>query len=247
MRRENLRLSALALALALIFSSSCVTVEFRDPEAEPEPELAEADPGLLGSDPDFESPIGFGDPSAAAEDEFFGLEDPFADEAWSLTESPTPIEPQPTPDEPEEPEFRVANWDRNPSRAIRKADALNRPMVLLFTALEWNENAHKLSNEVFLTKTFNEFANQHLILSFLDYPRKPLDTPDIMRRIKEKYRINGFPTLLLLDSEGNEVFRKKGYRPGRARDYFNELRLETLKFRGVEITVEAEPAAAEEP
>ena len=144
------------------------------------------------------------------------------------------------------PKFRLATWERNPSRAISKAKVLDRPMVLLFTGLEWNENAYLLSREVFLTRTFNDFARAHLTLCFVDYPENILKAPDSARALKTKYGVHGYPTLLLLDANGREIHRQTGYRPGRARDYFNQLRRAALEFRGVDVTAESGPAVQDE-
>jgi hypothetical protein len=239
MQRQDIRL--IVVGVWILALASCVTVEIRDSEVDPDAIGSEGVATEAGEE-EFEGELAFDDPAAAMK-KFLDFEESFLPKELrpdATVGTPPPREPEKASD------FRVAKWDENPSRAIRKADALGRPMLLLFTALEWNENAHKLGNEVFLTKTFNEFANEHLILTFLDYARKPLDIPDVLRAMKKQYKVTGFPTLLLLDSKGKEIFRKTGYRPGRARDYFNELRMETLAFRGINIASESEPTGVAE-
>lgn len=212
MQRQNLWLNWLFVSLALGVGG-CITVDFVDPEADPADE-------------------------STAEGEFAEDESFLPDHLAPATTTPSPAPPEPERKQ----DFKYARWDRNPSRAISKARSLKRPLLILFTALSWNEKASLLSSEVFMSKTFNEFAGRHLILTFLDYPRTISDAPDSLRAMKKKYGVNGFPTLLLVDAKGNEIFRHRGYQPGRARDYFNELRLATLQARGIEIEAESEPA-----
>ena len=229
MRRQDIRLILVGSTAAFVLSG-CVTVEFRDPPVESET-VAETGDKIDLEDPAAADVLGFTDYADA---------DSFLPE--NLERNAQTARPQPD----EKPKFELATWDRNPSRAISKAKALKRPLMLLFTGLSWNENAYKLSHEVFLTKTFNEFASEHLILSFLDYPQSLIDAPDSMRAMKEKYKVHGYPTLLLLDPNGLEIYRRSGYRPGRARDYFNELRLAVLEARGIEITVQSERAGIDD-
>ncbi len=99
-------------------------------------------------------------------------------------------------------------------------------MLLLFTA-QWNTICQSLSTEVFASKTFNRYARKNLVICYLDYPRDPLDTPDALRRLKEKFQIHGFPVLLIFNPEGHVIHQVTGYRTGRPVDYFNALKAVT--------------------
>ncbi len=132
--------------------------------------------------------------------------------------------------------------------ALSKAKSLKRPLLIMFSAIRWNENSSALSREVFVTRTFNEFARENLVLTFLDFPQSITDAPDAYRNFKEHYEVSGYPTVLLIDPETKiDVFREAGYTPGKARDYFTKLRTATLRFRGKPVTDwEAEEAADNE-
>lgn len=224
MQRKDICLIALLLTL-----SSCVKVEFSDTE----PEEAEEQPAEYGDSDQYFEDMPPTDFDSIAGDSFMP---PNLERVSTSGRGPSHSAAA------EGDEFERANWETNPSRALSKAKVLKRPLVVLFTGLGWNNNADLLNREVLQTKTFNEFANQHLILSFLDYPENITRAPDSMRAMKKKYGVHGYPTLLLLDANGKIVYRESGYRPGRARDYFNALRLATLEYRGQDVTVEAEPA-----
>jgi thioredoxin-related protein len=128
-----------------------------------------------------------------------------------------PVEPQ-IPTDP-----NAAVWERNPHQAFALAKQTQKPMLLLFTG-QWNSHCQILSSEVFASKTFNRYAKENLVICFLDYPRDPLDTPDALRLLKEKFKINGLPVLLVFDPDGHVIHQQTGYRAGRPVDYFEELK-----------------------
>ena len=117
-----------------------------------------------------------------------------------------------------------ATWESNPRDAMRRAIALDRPLLILLTAPSWSENSQKFNHEVVLSQTFNDFVRDKLVLSFLDYPQRITNAPDSMRKFKERYQVRGYPTILLLDHEGRELWRRTGYSPGRAKDYFEDFK-----------------------
>ncbi len=120
----------------------------------------------------------------------------------------------------------AATWERNPHRAFSIAKTKQKPMLLLFTA-QWNTLCQQLSSEVFSSKTFNIYAKKNLVLCYLDFPRDPLDIPDALRDLKEKFKIRGLPVLLVFDPNGHVVDQVTGYRSGRPVDYFKKLKLVT--------------------
>jgi len=125
------------------------------------------------------------------------------------------------PQSPADPNAAV--WERNPRQAFDLAKKTQKPMLLLFTG-QWNSHCQILSSEVFASKTFNRYARENLVICFLDYPRDPLDTPETLRRLKEKFKINGLPVLLVFDPDGHVIHQQTGYRAGRPVDYFEELK-----------------------
>jgi len=116
-----------------------------------------------------------------------------------------------------------AHWETNPARAMSKARALDRPLLLLFTALSWSRNARLLGEEVFLSRSFNELARKHLVIVYLDFPKNTSEAPRSHRKLKKHYDVSGLPAVVLVDGEGRLLFETTGYTPGKARDYFREL------------------------
>ena len=113
-------------------------------------------------------------------------------------------------------------WERNAVLAFHKAKTLQRPLLLLFTA-QWNNICQKLSEEVFVSNTFNTFAKENCVICFVDYPQNSRDASESMLRVKEKFQVRGYPSLIIFDPDGNVVQQMTGYRPGRPVAYYNEL------------------------
>jgi thioredoxin-related protein len=100
-----------------------------------------------------------------------------------------------------------------------KAEAANqRKSVLLdFTGSDWCPWCMKMDKEVFDQKQFQDFASKNLILVKLDYPRtkelSPTETAQ-NEQLQQEFRIEGFPTYILLDPSGKEIKRQEGYLRG---------------------------------
>lgn len=139
-----------------------------------------------------------------------------------LIETTRPERVQVYPDDPES-----AWWEINPHFAFDRAQREQKPMLLLFTG-QWNNHAMALSEEVFATKSFNEFVKENLVICYLNYERNITDNPDVLRRIKEKFKVKGYPNVLLFNPNGDVEKGIRGYRTGRPVDYFNRLRAACL-------------------
>ncbi|MEM9281193.1 MAG: thioredoxin family protein [Verrucomicrobiota bacterium] len=131
-------------------------------------------------------------------------------------------------------------WEINPHYAFARAQREQRPLMLLFTGM-WNTQAMALSEEVFSTKSFNEYVKENLVICYLNYPRNFTDAPDALRRIKEKFNVRGYPNVLIFNPSGEVEKGIRGYHTGRPVDYFNQLKghclpvLESIEARKNEL------------
>lgn len=131
-----------------------------------------------------------------------------------------PERPERVPVYPDDPES--AWWEINPHYAFDRAQREQKPLLLLFTGV-WNTQAMALSQEVFSTKSFNEYVKEHLVICYLSYPRNYSDAPDALRRLKDKFKVKGYPNVLIFNPNGEVERGIRGYRTGRPVDYFNQL------------------------
>ena len=87
----------------------------------------------------------------------------------------------------------------------------------------WLGRINTLSQEVFATKSFNNFVKENLVICYLNYPRNYTDAPDALRRIKDRFKVKGYPNVLIFNPNWEVERGIRGYRTGRPIDYFNEL------------------------
>jgi len=111
--------------------------------------------------------------------------------------------------------------------AAKAAARAQRKIILVnFTGSDWCPWCVRLHDEVFSQKPFLDYASRHLILLTVDFPRKKWMTPAQKREnnaLAQSYKIEGFPTILLLDPDGR-VIARTGYRRGGAVAYVEHLR-----------------------
>ncbi len=130
--------------------------------------------------------------------------------------------PQRVPVYPDDPES--AWWEINPHFAFDRAQREQKPLLLLFTGV-WNAQAMALSQEVFATKSFNEYVKENLVICYLSYPRNYTDAAPALRKIKDRFKVKGYPNVLLFNPNGEVQRGVRGYRTGRPVDYFNQLKV----------------------
>jgi protein disulfide-isomerase len=90
----------------------------------------------------------------------------------------------------------------------------------------------KLKQEVFATPEFNTYARANLVLVEIDLPRgKPLSLQQLItnQQMQERFRAEGFPTIVVLNGDGREVWRLGGYAAGTPADWIRTM--DTLKGR----------------
>ena len=75
----------------------------------------------------------------------------------------------------------------------------------------------KQNKDVFEQPAFADFAKDKLVLVKLDFPRSKPQASEIKERNQQlaaQYEVQGFPTIILLNSEGKELAREVGYKGG---------------------------------
>lgn len=99
-------------------------------------------------------------------------------------------------------------WLTNYDLAQKEAQAKQRMLLMDFTGSDWCGWCIMLDKEVFSKKEFKEYASKHLVLLELDFPRlkrMPPETAAQNERLLMKYRVQGFPTVVVFDSNGKPL------------------------------------------
>lgn len=105
-------------------------------------------------------------------------------------------------------------WDDDYEKSLAKAKETKKMVLLDFTGSDWCGYCIKLDDEVFSKSAFKKFAKQNLVLVELDFPHNtplPKKTKAQNDALGKKFKVNGYPTIVLLDSDGKEVTRWVGY------------------------------------
>jgi thioredoxin-related protein len=109
------------------------------------------------------------------------------------------------------------NWGTDFPKALAQAKADKKVVLLDFTGSDWCIWCIKFDKEALDTDKFAGYAKAHLELVTLDFPNKKPQSDALKAAnaaLKDKYKIEGFPTFILLDAEGKEIGRQVGYAPG---------------------------------
>jgi len=108
-------------------------------------------------------------------------------------------------------------WSSDYNASLQKAATENRMVLLEFTGSDWCPPCKQQAKDVFTQPAFDEFAKANLVPVKLDFPRRSeqnAETKAANQALAKKYNIDGFPTIILLDSKGNEIAREVGYGGG---------------------------------
>jgi protein disulfide-isomerase len=108
------------------------------------------------------------------------------------------------------------NWMTDLPKAQAKAREEHRLVILDFTGSDWCIWCKKLKQEVFTTPEFTQYAKTNLVPVEVDFPRakeQPAGLKKANEALQEKYHIDGYPTVVVLNSQGKKL-GEFGYEEG---------------------------------
>jgi thiol:disulfide interchange protein len=98
-------------------------------------------------------------------------------------------------------------WETDVDAALVLAKKENKAVMLEFTGSDWCPPCIMMGKKVFSKEEFVKAASKDYILVHLDFPKGDKELADKNQPHLEKYKVSGFPTVVLLDSEGVEFTR----------------------------------------
>jgi len=117
------------------------------------------------------------------------------------------------------------HWHTAFEEALNKAKQNNKPLLLFFTGSDWCGWCIKLEKEALDTKEFASEAAKRFIFVKLDFPLYksiPSDLSVQNKALQKRWDVRGFPTIVLLDSNQNQI-GQVGYRSGGGKQYAQHL------------------------
>jgi thioredoxin-related protein len=100
-------------------------------------------------------------------------------------------------------------------------------MVLMdFNGSDWCPPCKALRKNVLNTQAFLDFAKNNLVLVDVDFPNYKQQTEELKRAnraLANRYKIEGYPTVIVLSSDGKELKKLDGYDGQNAKDFVAEL------------------------
>ncbi|PYJ71089.1 MAG: hypothetical protein DME76_03230 [Verrucomicrobia bacterium] len=118
----------------------------------------------------------------------------------------------------------AAGWLDDYQKAQQEAKASNKLLLLNFTGSDWCGWCIKLDKDVLSQAEFKDYASKNLVLMEVDFPwpgrsRWQEQAAELKKQNQElarQYDVHGFPTLVVLDGNGQKLWRFEGYLPGEA-------------------------------
>lgn len=117
-------------------------------------------------------------------------------------------------------------WSVDQPQALAKAKAEKKMVLMDFTGSDWCGWCIKMDKEIFSTPEFQKYAQANLVLVELDFPHKkqlPPMTKQQNDALAKQYGVEGFPTTVVLDSDGKTVKVFGGYVEGGAAAFIATL------------------------
>jgi thiol:disulfide interchange protein len=100
-----------------------------------------------------------------------------------------------------------AGWTTDLEKAFVKAKAEKKAVLVEFTGSDWCPPCIAMRKNVFSKSEFVEAASKKFILVELDFPNGDAAVKEKNEPYAEKYKIEGFPTVILFTPEGKEFSR----------------------------------------
>lgn len=100
-----------------------------------------------------------------------------------------------------------AGWTTDLEKAFERAKAENKSVLVEFTGSDWCPPCIAMRKNVFTKKEFVDGASKNFVLVELDFPRGDQAVKEKNQPYADKYKIEGFPTIILFTPDGKEFTR----------------------------------------
>lgn len=129
----------------------------------------------------------------------------------------------------------VGQWTMDAPAALSLAKETQKPVFLCFTGSDWCGWCKLMDKNIFSTDTWKDYAKENMVLVWIDSPRdKTLVPEEIAARNKElckQYKIEGYPTYVILSADGEEIGRLSASREYTPETFIKDYEKVLIKLR----------------
>jgi len=101
----------------------------------------------------------------------------------------------------------LEGWSTDLAKALETAKTEKKSVLVEFTGSDWCPPCKAMRKNVFSQKEFVKAASKKFILVELDFPNGDKEVAKKNKPMLEKYKVEAFPTVVLLDADGKEFSR----------------------------------------
>ena len=109
---------------------------------------------------------------------------------------------------------KLGKWTMDFDAAKKIAEEKKLPLMLNFTGSDWCGWCKLMDKNVFAEDDWKKYASENVLLVTLDFPKDKSIVPekyvDRNTKLKEKFGVRGYPTYLILDSDGETKIGQLG-------------------------------------
>lgn len=117
----------------------------------------------------------------------------------------------------------LEGWSSDLDRALAQAKAQKKCLLVEFTGSDWCPPCIAMRKNVFSKKEFVTAASKKYILVEVDFPKADKALADKHQPLAEQYKIEGFPTVVLLTPAGKEFTRFYASEFPKSEDFLKHL------------------------
>lgn len=123
------------------------------------------------------------------------------------------------------------NWTTDYKKAEEEAKASHKLVFVNFTGSDWCGYCIQFDRMILSQPQFKEYAGKNLVLLEIDFPsqrgtrwkEQSLELKKQNMELARKFEIEAFPTLVVLDADGNALWRYEGAYQGGMAAFLAEL------------------------
>ena len=117
-------------------------------------------------------------------------------------------------------------WLTDLAKAQAKAKSEKKMVLMDFNGSDWCPPCRALRKNVLSSPEFIQYAKENLVLVDVDFPRHKTLSEELKKaneQLSEQFKIEAFPTIVVLSSDGKELTKRTGYDGESPKDFIAEL------------------------